>query len=67
MITLATVNFGGAFGWQSEYPWCIIEVKSNKIFQQFSKKIEKNEKSDRQTGIFTVDKIIVGVQKNLEI
>ncbi|KAF0709751.1 Uncharacterized protein FWK35_00038151, partial [Aphis craccivora] len=20
-------NFGGGFQWQSEYPWCIIEVK----------------------------------------
>ncbi|KAF0773781.1 Uncharacterized protein FWK35_00000057 [Aphis craccivora] len=22
-------NFGGGFRWQNEYPWCIIEVKSN--------------------------------------
>ncbi|KAF0765303.1 Uncharacterized protein FWK35_00004660 [Aphis craccivora] len=24
-------NFVGGFRWQSEYPWCIIEVKSNTI------------------------------------
>ncbi|KAE9536487.1 hypothetical protein AGLY_007276, partial [Aphis glycines] len=43
-------NFGGGFRWKSEYPWCIIQVKS-KHFQMFSKKIEK--KNDGKTGIFT--------------
>jgi hypothetical protein len=36
-------NFGGGFRWQSEYPWCIIEVKS-KHFPTVFKKIEKNKK-----------------------
>ncbi|KAE9539854.1 hypothetical protein AGLY_005106 [Aphis glycines] len=46
-------NFGGGFRWKSEYPWCIIEVKS-KHFQTVFKKIEKNKKkNDGKTGIFT--------------
>ncbi|KAF0770252.1 Uncharacterized protein FWK35_00007811 [Aphis craccivora] len=36
-------NFGGGFRWKSEYPWCIIEVKS-KHFPSFFKKIEKHKK-----------------------
>ncbi|KAE9525152.1 hypothetical protein AGLY_014566 [Aphis glycines] len=36
-------NFGGGFRWKSEYPWCIIEVKS-KHFPTVFKKIEKNKK-----------------------
>ncbi|KAF0769501.1 Uncharacterized protein FWK35_00001646 [Aphis craccivora] len=32
------LNFGGSFRWKSEYPWCIIEVKS-KNCQVVSKKI----------------------------
>ncbi|KAF0687265.1 Uncharacterized protein FWK35_00034332 [Aphis craccivora] len=44
--------FGGSFRWKSEYPWCIIEVKS-KHFPTVFKKIEKNQKkSDEITGIF---------------
>ncbi|KAF0769369.1 Uncharacterized protein FWK35_00002575 [Aphis craccivora] len=46
-------NFGGGFRWRSEYPWCIIKIKS-KHFPTAFKKIEKNQKkSDRKTGIFT--------------
>ncbi|KAE9533797.1 hypothetical protein AGLY_008876 [Aphis glycines] len=46
-------NFGGGFRWKSEYPWCIIEVKS-KHFPTVFKKIEKNKKkNDGKTGIFT--------------
>ncbi|KAF0767535.1 Uncharacterized protein FWK35_00002086 [Aphis craccivora] len=36
-------NFGGGFRWKSEYPWCIIKVKS-KRFPTVFKKIEKNQK-----------------------
>ncbi|KAF0753998.1 Uncharacterized protein FWK35_00020372 [Aphis craccivora] len=36
-------NFGGGFRCESEYPWCIIEVKSN-YFPTVLKKIEKNKK-----------------------
>ncbi|KAF0749621.1 Uncharacterized protein FWK35_00013579 [Aphis craccivora] len=36
-------NFRGGFRWLSEYPWCIIEVKS-KHFPTVLKKIEKNKK-----------------------
>ncbi|KAF0762657.1 Uncharacterized protein FWK35_00019472 [Aphis craccivora] len=36
-------NFGGSFRCKSEYPWCIIEVKS-KHFPKVFKKIEKNKK-----------------------
>ncbi|KAF0773331.1 Uncharacterized protein FWK35_00006550 [Aphis craccivora] len=36
-------NFGGGFQWQSEYLWCIIEVKS-KHFPTDLKKIEKKRK-----------------------
>ena len=36
-------NFGGGFRCKSEYPWCIIEVKS-KHFPTVFKKIEKNKK-----------------------
>ncbi|KAF0764916.1 Uncharacterized protein FWK35_00010243, partial [Aphis craccivora] len=46
-------NFGGGSRWQSECPWCIIDVKS-KHFCTVIKKIEKNKKkSDEKTGIFT--------------
>ncbi|KAE9524049.1 hypothetical protein AGLY_015530 [Aphis glycines] len=46
-------NFGGGFRWKSEYPWCIIEVKS-KHFPTVFKEIEKNKKkNDGKTGIFT--------------
>ncbi|KAF0712155.1 Uncharacterized protein FWK35_00028927 [Aphis craccivora] len=37
-------NYGDGFRCKSEYPWCIIEVKSETFCQQFSKKIEKNKK-----------------------
>ncbi|KAF0745982.1 Uncharacterized protein FWK35_00026883, partial [Aphis craccivora] len=41
------------FRWQSEYSWCIIQVKS-KHFKTVFKKIEKKtKKSDGKTGIFT--------------
>ncbi|KAF0735040.1 Uncharacterized protein FWK35_00034032, partial [Aphis craccivora] len=36
-------NFGGGFRCKSEYPWCIIEVKSNYL-PTVLKKIEKNKK-----------------------
>ncbi|KAE9536588.1 hypothetical protein AGLY_006990 [Aphis glycines] len=36
-------NFGDGFRWKSEYPWCIIEVKSKHLPTDF-KKIEKNKK-----------------------
>ncbi|KAF0762909.1 Uncharacterized protein FWK35_00018627, partial [Aphis craccivora] len=48
-------NFGGGFRCKSEYPWCIIEVKS-KHFPTVFKKIEKTKKkkkNDEKTGIFT--------------
>ncbi|KAF0753141.1 Uncharacterized protein FWK35_00012927 [Aphis craccivora] len=46
-------KFGGGLLCKSEYPWCIIEVKS-KHFQQFSKKSRKTKKKkDGKTGIFT--------------
>ncbi|KAF0767781.1 Uncharacterized protein FWK35_00019365 [Aphis craccivora] len=48
-------NFEGDFRCKSEYPWCIIEVKS-KYFPTVFKKIEKNKKkkkNDGKTGIFT--------------
>ncbi|KAF0751643.1 Uncharacterized protein FWK35_00039219, partial [Aphis craccivora] len=46
-------NYGGGFRCKSEYPWCIIEVKS-KIFQKVIKKLEKNKKkNDGKTGNFT--------------
>ncbi|KAF0767802.1 Uncharacterized protein FWK35_00029048, partial [Aphis craccivora] len=47
------LNFGGGFQCKSEYPWCIIVVKS-KHFQTVFKKIEKNKKrNDGKTEIFT--------------
>ncbi|KAF0764193.1 Uncharacterized protein FWK35_00007123 [Aphis craccivora] len=39
-------NFGCGFRWKSEYPWCIIEVKS-KHFPTVFKKIEKNKKKKK--------------------
>ncbi|KAF0764235.1 Uncharacterized protein FWK35_00014074, partial [Aphis craccivora] len=45
-------NYGGDSRWKSEYPWCIIEVKS-KNFLTIFKKIEKNKKKMRFTGFFT--------------
>ncbi|KAE9537364.1 hypothetical protein AGLY_006387 [Aphis glycines] len=36
-------NFGGGLRWKSEYPWCIIKVKS-KHFPTVFKKIKKNKK-----------------------
>ncbi|KAE9524078.1 hypothetical protein AGLY_015559 [Aphis glycines] len=51
-------NFGGGFRWKSEYPWCIIEVKS-KHFPTAFKKIEKNKKkNDGKTGIFTQNQFL---------
>ncbi|KAF0773185.1 Uncharacterized protein FWK35_00002041 [Aphis craccivora] len=44
-------NFGGGFRCKSEYPWCIIEVKSIH-FPTVFKKIEKNKKKRRKRGIF---------------
>ncbi|KAF0761556.1 Uncharacterized protein FWK35_00009806 [Aphis craccivora] len=47
-------NFEGGFRCKSEYPWCIIEVKS-KHFPTVFKKIKKNKKkkNDGKKGIFT--------------
>ncbi|KAE9521275.1 hypothetical protein AGLY_018338 [Aphis glycines] len=46
-------NFGRGFRWKSEYPWCIIEVKS-KHFQTVFQNIEQNKKkSDGKMRIFT--------------
>ncbi|KAF0762322.1 Uncharacterized protein FWK35_00017762 [Aphis craccivora] len=47
-------NFGGGFRCKSEYPWCIIQIKS-KHFSTVFKKIEinKKKKNDRKTGILT--------------
>ncbi|KAF0700368.1 Uncharacterized protein FWK35_00035847, partial [Aphis craccivora] len=43
-------NYGCGFRCKSEYPWCIIEVKS-KHFPTVIKKIEKNKKkNDGKTG-----------------
>ncbi|KAE9534000.1 hypothetical protein AGLY_008736 [Aphis glycines] len=51
-------NFGGGFQWKSEYPWCIIEVKS-KHFSTVFKKIKKNKKkNDEKTGIFTQNQFL---------
>ncbi|KAF0768090.1 Uncharacterized protein FWK35_00000696, partial [Aphis craccivora] len=44
-------NFGGGFRCKSEYPWCIIEVKS-KYFPTVFKKIEKNKKKMTQKREF---------------
>ncbi|KAE9521931.1 hypothetical protein AGLY_017665 [Aphis glycines] len=47
-------NFGGGFRWKSEYPWCIIGVKSKHYPIVFKKKNrEKPKKNDGKTGIFT--------------
>ncbi|KAF0764159.1 Uncharacterized protein FWK35_00017706 [Aphis craccivora] len=43
-------NFGGGFRCKSEYPWCIIQIKSSH-FQQFSKKSRKTKKNDGKTGM----------------
>ncbi|KAF0768656.1 Uncharacterized protein FWK35_00012726 [Aphis craccivora] len=41
-------NFGGGFRWQSDYPWCIIEVKT------FSNSFQKNrEKQIKNVSINT--------------
>ncbi|KAF0751436.1 interferon-inducible double-stranded RNA-dependent protein kinase activator A [Aphis craccivora] len=40
-------NFGGAFRCKSEYPWCIIEVKS-KHFPTVFKKIEKKKNDGKR-------------------
>ncbi|KAE9543778.1 hypothetical protein AGLY_002008, partial [Aphis glycines] len=47
-------NYGSGFRCKSEYPWCIIEVKS-KYFPTVFKKNEKNKKkkNNGKTGIFT--------------
>ncbi|KAF0771129.1 Uncharacterized protein FWK35_00020709 [Aphis craccivora] len=42
-------NYGGGFRCKSEYPWCIIEVKS-KHFPTVFKKIEKNKKKKKNDG-----------------
>ncbi|KAF0766321.1 Uncharacterized protein FWK35_00011314 [Aphis craccivora] len=36
-------NFGGGFRCKSEYPWCIIEVKSKHFPTVFKKMMEKRE------------------------
>ncbi|KAF0728055.1 Uncharacterized protein FWK35_00020330 [Aphis craccivora] len=41
--TMFQINFWGGFRYQSEYPWCIIEVKS-KHFPTVLKKNRKNKK-----------------------
>ncbi|KAF0767482.1 Uncharacterized protein FWK35_00013257 [Aphis craccivora] len=43
-------SFGFFFRWKSEYPWCIIKVKS-KHFPTVFKKIER-KKNVGKTGIF---------------
>ncbi|KAF0763476.1 Uncharacterized protein FWK35_00010220, partial [Aphis craccivora] len=46
-------NFRSGFRWQSEYSWCIIDVK-RVHFPTFFKKIENNKKkSDGKTGFLT--------------
>ncbi|KAF0763382.1 Uncharacterized protein FWK35_00031500 [Aphis craccivora] len=42
-----TSNNEGGFRWKSEYPWCIIEVKS-KHFPTVFKKIEKNKQKKKK-------------------
>ncbi|KAF0703422.1 Uncharacterized protein FWK35_00028582, partial [Aphis craccivora] len=44
-------NFGGGFRCKSEYPWCIIEVKSKTFSNSFQKNREKQKKNDEKTGI----------------
>ncbi|KAF0759597.1 Uncharacterized protein FWK35_00016767 [Aphis craccivora] len=46
-------NYRGGFRCKSEYPWCIIEVKS-KHFRTVFKKIEKNKKKKRASGYRSV-------------
>ncbi|KAF0773763.1 Uncharacterized protein FWK35_00000053 [Aphis craccivora] len=46
-------NLGGGFRCQSEYPWCIIEVKSKHLLTSFQNNREKRKKNDGKTGIFT--------------
>ncbi|KAF0758695.1 Uncharacterized protein FWK35_00023144 [Aphis craccivora] len=41
-------NFGFGFRCKSEYPWCIIQVKS-KHFPTVFKKIKKNKKKKKMT------------------
>ncbi|KAF0748656.1 Uncharacterized protein FWK35_00036981 [Aphis craccivora] len=45
-------NFWGGFQWKSEYPWCIIEVKS-KYFPTVLKKIKKNKKKKKSGQVGT--------------
>ncbi|KAE9530856.1 hypothetical protein AGLY_011318 [Aphis glycines] len=49
-------NFRGGFRWQSEYSWCIIEVKS-KHFPTIFKKIEKNKKKVMEKREFSTKSI----------
>ncbi|KAF0757042.1 Uncharacterized protein FWK35_00026259 [Aphis craccivora] len=44
-------NYGGGFRCKSEYPWCILEVKS-KHFPTVFKKIEKNGNFYAKPAIF---------------
>ncbi|KAF0745807.1 Uncharacterized protein FWK35_00038224 [Aphis craccivora] len=44
-------NYGGSFRCKSEYPWCIIEVKSKHFPTVLKKNQEK--KNDGKTGNFT--------------
>ncbi|KAF0755017.1 Uncharacterized protein FWK35_00021120, partial [Aphis craccivora] len=50
MLHFQTIGGGGVgFRWKSEYPWCIIEIKS-KHFSTVFRKIEKNKKKSVQVG-----------------
>ncbi|KAF0763071.1 Uncharacterized protein FWK35_00010826 [Aphis craccivora] len=51
-------NFGGGFRWLSEYPWCIIEVKS-KYFQENREKQKKvTENGNFYAKLFITQKLI---------
>ncbi|KAF0768996.1 Uncharacterized protein FWK35_00002780 [Aphis craccivora] len=39
-------NYGGSFRCNSEYPWCIIEVRSKHLPTVFKKNREKQKKND---------------------
>ncbi|KAF0752651.1 Uncharacterized protein FWK35_00038123, partial [Aphis craccivora] len=58
-------NFGGGFRCKSEYPWCIIEVKSKHFHTIVFKKMEKTKKkNDGKTGIFTQNQFSTKSNKN---
>ncbi|KAF0768963.1 Uncharacterized protein FWK35_00001031, partial [Aphis craccivora] len=44
-------NFVGGFRWKSEYPWCIIEVKS-KHLTTFFKKNQKKKTEKQMMCVF---------------